>query len=135
MKFISIITVIIFALSGCPSDTGTGGGTINSIEDKAKTAGKTFWDCEKADIGKTVPEVGLTVLAVVTQIIAAGADNYKSKLDEIGSKYGQDTEACAVQAVLTVFTAAQGSGASTSMSPAAARASSMIAEKHWQYKK
>lgn len=119
---ISIITIFSVLFISCAS-----------VEKVGTTAVDTFIACEKADIGQTIQEVGLTILAVATQILMAGND-YIAKLDEIGTKYGNDTEACAVKAIDTVLTSGTGS-ASHSLSPeAAARAESMIRAKGWKFK-
>lgn len=122
-KFTVIIAALLLSTS-----------CVDTIKDKGTTIGNTFIDCEKADIGRTIPEVGLTILAVVTQILMAGEGNYEAKLDEIGAKYGNDTEACAVLAINTVLTGGNtGSASHTALSPAAARALSMIKSKGWKF--
>ena len=128
------ITTLVFPtlLSVCLSCSGA----LKNVEDKGTTAGNTFIACAKADIGQTIPEIGITLLADVTQILMAGSGNYIDALDALGEKYGQEAEACAVKAVETVLTAGNGSGSAAHVaeSPAASRAASMIRNKGWQFK-
>lgn len=57
-------------------------------------------DCATQDVGKTVTEVGLTLLADVAIIVEAGAQGWKDALDALGKKYGGDAVACAAKDVL-----------------------------------
>jgi len=124
-KIMIIVSIFTLAISSCTGQT---------LKDDSTLAKNTFIDCMKADIGQTIPEVGLTLLAVVTQILMAGAGNYVTQLDDIGLKYGADAEACAVKAVNTVLGAATGTPSHAEPSPALARASSVISSKGWKFK-
>lgn len=123
-RIISIISVLL--IFGC-------GGVPKAVKDGGKTAVDSFIDCAKADIGRTIPEFGLTILAVATQILMAGEGNYVEKLDDIGKKYGNDAEACAVKAVSTALSSGS-SSPSHSMSPALGRSSAMMSSKGWKFK-
>lgn len=128
MKTRIMIVISIFAL--CLSSCG---GVAKTVKEGGTTAVDSFIECAKADIGRTIPEVGLTILAVVTQILMAGEGNYVAKLDEIGDRYGNDAEACAVKAVNTALS----SGSSTpshTMSPALGRSAAVIKTKGWKFK-
>lgn len=126
MKKNLIIIALITSFISCS-------GTTQKIKDGATTAKDTFIECAKADIGRTLPEIGLTILAHVTQILMAGEGNYLAKLDEIGTEYGNDTEACAVKAVNTVLSGGT-SGPIHTMSPALARSATVISSKGWKFK-
>ncbi len=124
MKTKISIVAILFALSA----------SCSGVEKVATTVVDTFIDCGKADIGQTVPEIGLTILAVATQVLMAGEGNYVAKLDELGVKYGNDAEACAVKAIDTVLTAGTGSVSHSASPAAASRAESVMSAKGWKFK-
>lgn len=127
MKINTVIATSLALVISCA-------GVKQSVENGAVKAKDTFVECVKADIGRTIPEVGLTILAAITQILMAGPDNYVTKLDEIGNKYGEDAEACAVKTVNTVLTAGDGTNLTHAMSPAATRAAAVLSSKGWKFK-
>lgn len=89
--------------------------------------------CSNIDIGRTIPEIGMTIFQDAMAIIQAGADGWVDKLAEIGTKYGEDTLACVAKAVYDALTPSQ-SGAKTSTPTAAAlRAKTFIDTRSYRY--
>ena len=103
------------------------------FQSKAPAVEAALINCAKADVGQTVVEVGLTLLADVATIIEGGADGWQAALDQLGAKYGSDAEACAVKAVATVLTS-RPSSSEAANDPAAARAQAFVTTKGWRFK-
>lgn len=55
-------------------------------------------DCVGVDINQVVPEVGLTLVGEILQIVEAGSDGWKDALANMFLKYGEKTAACALKA-------------------------------------
>jgi hypothetical protein len=84
-------------------------------------------DCAKVDLGKTLPDIGITAVADVLQIL--GSNDWETALGNIAVKYGEDTLACALQVVKSQATVGSGSAAS----PARDRAKGYIAKQGWKF--
>ena len=93
----------------------------------------TLLSCAEVDIGKTLPEIGMSIFEDVVAIIAAGKDGWKDKLTLIGTNYGVDALACAVKAAHDALNA-HPPGASPTATPAVKRADELIAERGWRYR-
>lgn len=128
MKLVTYMIAFVTALSiSC-------GGT------QATQVKRVAYDCATVDIGKTIPEVGMTIFQDVMTIIQAGADGWTDKLLEIGTKYGKDALACAAKATYDALTArpseAQASARAQASDPSASarRAQSFISAQGFSYK-
>lgn len=122
MKLITCMITLVLALSiSC-------GGT------QASQVKQVAYDCATVDIGKTVPEIGMTIFQDVMAIIQAGAEGWVDKLLGIGTKYGKDTLACAAKAAYGALTTnATRALTATSLAPAQ-RAQSFIETQGFAYK-
>lgn len=122
MKLVTCMITLILAIS-----VSCGGTQTTQVKQVA-------YNCATVDIGRTVPEVGMTVFQDVMAIIQAGADGWVDKLLEIGTKYGKDTLACAAKATYDALSA-NSARALTATSPAPAqRARSFIETQGFTYK-
>ena len=92
------------------------------------------YDCTTVDIGRTVPEVGMTIFQNVMAIIQAGADGWADKLLEIGTRYGKNTLACAAKATYDALTARPIGAAAAAPPLSAQRAQSFIETQGFSYK-
>lgn len=86
--------------------------------------------CATVDIGRTMPEIGMTIFQDAMAVIQAGANGWADKLAEIGTKYGEDSLACAAKAVYDALTPAQVGARPTA---AALRAKTFIDTRSYQY--
>jgi len=122
MKLVSYMLTIVIALTlGCSAAQKT-------------QAKQVTYACATVDIGRTVPEVGMTIFQDVMAVIQAGADKWEGKLAEIGIRYGEDSLACAAKAVYDALTP-QGQGlVASAPSAGAARAKSFIETRSYQYR-
>ncbi len=122
MKLVTCMITLILAVS-----VSCGGTQTTQVKQVA-------YNCATVDIGRTVPEVGMTVFQDVMAIIQAGADGWVDKLLEIGTKYGKDTLACAAKATYDALSA-NSARALTATSPAPTqRARSFIETQGFTYK-
>lgn len=92
------------------------------------------YDCATVDIGRTIPEVGMTVFQNVMAIIQAGADGWADKLLQIGTRYGKDALACAAKATYDALTAHPIGAQATAPSDSARRARSFIDAQGFSYR-
>lgn len=122
MKLITCMITLVLTLS-----ISCGGTQATQVKQVAYT-------CATVDIGKTIPEIGMTIFQNVMAIIQAGAEGWVDKLLGIGTKYGKDTLACAAKAAYNALTA-NTTRALTATSPAPAqRAQSFIETQGFAYK-
>ncbi len=122
MKLVTYMIALVAALS-----ISCGGTQASQIK-------QTAYDCATVDIGKTIPEIGMTVFQDVMAIIQAGADGWTDKLLEIGTKYGKDTLACAAKATYDALTAHLAGTQASAPSTSARRAQSFIDAQGFSYK-
>lgn len=122
MKLVTCMITLVLALSiSC-------GGT------QATQVKQVAYDCATVNIGRTVPEVGMTIFQDVMAVIQAGADGWTDKLLEIGTKYGKDTLACAAKATYDALTAHPAGAQAAAPSVSARRAQSFIDTQGFAYK-
>jgi hypothetical protein len=126
MKLVTcMITIVLAASISC-------GGT------QAPQVKQDAYHCATIDIGRTIPEIGMTIFQNVMAIIQAGADDWTDKLLEIGTKYGKDTLACAAKATYDALTArpaqVQARAQASDPSASARRAQSFISAQGFSYK-
>lgn len=120
---LAIISTVCLAVS-CGGNQST---QATQVEQVAYT-------CGTVDIGKTEPEIGMTVFQDVMSVIQAGADGWEAKLLAIGTKYGEDALACAVKAVYDALVP-QTSGVQTAALPASAlRARTFLNTRAYKFK-
>jgi hypothetical protein len=128
MKLVTCMITAVLALS-----FSCGGTQTTQVKQVA-------YDCATVDIGRTIPEVGMTIFQDVMAIIQAGTDGWTDKLLEIGAKYGKDTLACAAKATYDALTArpvdAQASARTQASDPSAParRAQSFISAQGFSYR-
>lgn len=130
MKTIIALVALVFATAATNcggTQTGSGSGSGSSI-------GDTVVSCATVDIGKTLPEVGMTIFQDVSSIIQAGKNGWEDALVSIGVKYGYDALTCALQAVYSKLTAHPAGTMAPPPSDAAKRAQSFMASHHLQAK-
>lgn len=124
MKIILALTVLFFATApSCGGTLGNGSGSGSSVGDKVVS-------CATVDIGKTLPEVGMTIFQDVSVIVQAGKDGWQNALENIGVKYGYDALTCALQAVYSKLTAHPAGSMAPPESDSAKRAKSFMADHH-----
>lgn len=122
MKLVTCMIALAVALSlSC-------GGT------QAAKVKQVAYDCATIDIGKTIPEIGMTVFQNVMAIVQAGADGWSDKLLEIETRYGKDTLACAAKATYDALTAHPVGARAAAPSASALRAQSFIDAQGFSYK-
>lgn len=122
MKLVTCMIALVLALS-----VSCGGTQATKVEQVA-------YDCATVDIGRTVPEVGMTIFQDVMAIIQAGAGGWVDKLLEIGTRYGKDALACAAKATYDAL-GTSSARALAPVSPAPAqRAQSFIEAQGFTYK-
>lgn len=122
MKPVScMLTFIVTLILGCTAAQKT-------------QAKQVAYVCATVDIGRTVPEVGMTIFQDVMAIIQAGADKWEDKLAEIGVRYGDDSLACAAKAVYDALTPQGQSLVASTPSAGASRAKSFIETRSYQYR-
>lgn len=121
MKFATCMITLVLALS------------INCGGTQATQVKQVVYDCATVDIGRTVPEVGITIFQAVMAVIQAGAEGWMDKLLEIGTKYGKDSLACAAKAAYNTLTNPTETLATASPAPAR-RAQSFIETQGFTYK-
>ena len=123
-----LIVVLIFGIGTAASLASCGGAQTKKIEQVA-------YACATVDVGRTVPEVGMTIFQDVMVIVSAGADGWRDALAAIGVKYGEDSVACAAKAVYDALTAQQSSASArtSAPTPAALRALTYINERSYRY--
>lgn len=130
MKFALIIISLLFATAptscgGTQVGSGSGSGSGSSL-------GATVASCATVDIGKTLPDIGMTIFQDVSAIVQAGASGWESALENIGVKYGYDALTCALQAVYNKLTAHPAGTMAPPESDQAKRAKSFMASHHLQ---
>jgi hypothetical protein len=111
-----IVTLFIFAAPTSCGGPQPGGGLGNTVA-----------SCAMVDIGKTIPEIGMTIFQDVSVIIQAGKKGWVAALENIGVKYGYDALTCALQAVYDKLTAHPAGAMAAAPSEAAKRAQSFMA--------
>lgn len=122
MKLVTCMIALVVALSiSC-------GGT------QAAKVKQVAYDCTTVDIGKIIPEIGMTVFQNVMAIVQAGADGWADKLLEIGTRYGKDTLACAAKATYNALTARPVGAQASAPSASARRAQSFIDAQGFSYR-
>lgn len=123
MKLVTSIAIaIVVALSlGC-------GGT------QAAQVKQVAYTCATVDIGRTIPEIGMTILEDVMAFIQAGADGWTNKLLDIGTRYGKDVLACAAKAAFDALSSRPAGIQALAPTQAAQRARSFIDEQGFEYK-
>lgn len=124
MKIVTMITFVLALSVSC------GGAQVTQVKQVA-------YDCTTVDIGRTIPEVGMTIFQDVMAIIQAGANGWSDKLIEIGTKYGKDALACAAKATYDALTAQPMSAQATATAAPSApvrRAQSFIDNQGFSYK-
>lgn len=83
-----------------------------------KAAGNAALECAKADLGKTVPEAGASILAVVATILKEHGADAKAGLDALADHYKPDLIACAAHVAQALFAPpADGSKTASSGAP------------------
>lgn len=131
MKTILSLLCLVFLVAatncGGAQTTGSGSGSGSSL-------GSTVVSCATVDIGKTLPEVGVTLFTDVSNIVQAGASGWEAALENLGVKYGYDALTCALQAVYTKLTAHPAGTMAPPPSEAAKRAQSFMASHKLQAK-
>jgi len=125
MKIILALIVLLFATA--PSCGGTFG---NSGSGSGSSVGDLVVSCATVDIGKTVPEIGMTVFQDVSTIVQAGSSGWETALENIGVKYGYDALTCALQAVYTKLTAHPAGSMAPPESASAKRARTFMTSHH-----
>jgi hypothetical protein len=121
MKLVTCIALAIALSLGC-------GGT------QATQVKQVAYDCATVDIGRTIPEIGMTVFQDVMAVIQAGTDGWVDKLLDIGTKYGKDTLACAAKATYDALSAHPAGAQASAPPPSAQRARSFIDAQGFAYK-
>ncbi len=122
MKLITcMIALVLFLSINC-------GGT------QAAQVKQVAYDCATVDIGKTIPEIGMTIFQDVMAIIQAGASGWIDKLLEIGTKYGKDSLACAAKATYDALSASSARSLATVSPAPVQRAQSFIETQGFTYK-
>lgn len=121
MKLVTCMTALILAVSSC------GGTQTAQVKQVAYT-------CATIDIGRTIPEIGMTIFQDVMAVIQAGTDGWADKLLDIGTKYGKDTLACAAKATYDALSAHPAGAQASALSPSAQRAQSFIDAQGFTYK-
>ncbi len=91
-----------------------------------------FIDCAKVDLGKTLPEIGMTIVAYVIQI-ATSADP-ATEFARIVLHYGNDVAACAFKVAGDVLSSHPPNVAAPPPSPQAQRVQAFIAKQGWHYR-
>lgn len=122
MKTVTCMITLVLALS-----ISCGGTQVKQVKQVA-------YDCATVDIGRTVPEIGMTVFQTVMAIIQAGSDGWSDKLLEIGTKYGKDSLACAAKATYDALTARPVGAQAAAPSASARRAQSFIDAQGFSYR-
>lgn len=108
--------------------------SVNCGGSQATQIKQVAYDCGTVDVGKTVPEIGMTVFQDVMAIIQAGTDGWVNKLLDIGTVYGKDTLACATKAVYDALTAHPVGVQAAAPSESARRAQSFITTRGFTYR-
>lgn len=122
MRLVTCMITLILALS-----ISCGGAQATHVKQVA-------YDCATVDIGKTVPEIGMTIFQSVMAIIQAGADGWTDKLLDIGTQYGKDALACAAKATYDALTARPIGAQAAAPSESARRARSFIDAQGFAYR-
>ena len=124
MKLVACALSLVITLA-----LGCGGSQATQVKQVA-------YACSTVDIGRTIPEIGITVFQDVLAVIQAGSDGWETELVEIGTKYGEDALACAAKAVYDKLTqrTAGIQAATVSSSAPAARVRSFIDARAYKYK-
>lgn len=99
---------------------------------KLNTVEQGFIDCAKVDVGTTIPELGITLVDDVSQIVQAGKDGWETALANLLLKYGNDALACALKVSYDTITAHPPNVAAPNP-PSAQRAASFISQHNWKY--
>lgn len=120
----TVTYMIVFALALLVSCGGTQATRVKQVA----------YDCATVDIGRTIPEIGMTVFQNVMAIIQAGADGWADKLLQIGTRYGKDALACAAKATYDALTAHPIGAQAAAPSDAARRARSFIVVQGFSYR-
>jgi hypothetical protein len=121
MKTITFLLITFLIFAATPSCGGT---------QAAGSIGDTVTACATVDIGKTEPEIGMTIYQDASAIIQAGEDGWVAALESIGIKYGYDVLTCALQAVFDKQTSHPANMVAAVPSEAAKRAQSFMASHH-----
>lgn len=121
MKLVTYIAFVIVLSLGC---SGTQATQVKQVA----------YDCATVDIGRTVPEIGMTIFQDVMAIVQAGTDGWADKLLDIGTKYGKDTLACAAKATYDALSAHPIGAQASAPSPSAQRARSFINAQGFAYR-
>ncbi len=122
MKLVTCMIALVVTLS--ISCGGTQATPVKSVA----------YNCATVDIGRSVPEIGMTVFQNVMAIIQAGAADWTNKLLEIGTRYGKDTLACAAKATYDALTARPIGAQAAAPSESARRARSFIDAQGFAYR-
>lgn len=122
MKLVTCMIALVLALS-----VSCGGSQATQVK-------KVAYDCATVDIGRTVPEVGMSIFQDVMAVIQAGADGWVDKLLEIGTKYGKDSLACAAKATYDALSAHPIGAQAAAPSVQARRAQSFIETQGFAYR-
>lgn len=122
MKLVTCMIALVLALS-----VSCGGSQATQVKQVA-------YDCATVDIGRTVPEVGMSIFQNVMAVIQAGADGWVNKLLEIGTKYGKDSLACAAKATYDALSASSAHALTAAAPAPAQRAQSFIETQGFTYK-
>lgn len=88
-------------------------------------------DCTTVDVGKTLPEIGETLVAYVVQI--ATSDDPSVEFANIVLKYGNDAAACAMKIAADIFSA-HPPHIKAAPSPYALKLESFISSRGWRYR-
>jgi hypothetical protein len=114
-----ILTLVVLLLVAAPSCGGAQTGSGSSV-------GDVVAKCATVDIGRTIPEIGMTIFQDVSTIVQAGSSGWEDALLNIGVKYGYDALTCALQAVYDKLTAHPAGTMAPPPSDAAKRAKSFM---------
>jgi hypothetical protein len=125
MKLVTrMISLVIVLLVAC-------GGTQSPQVEKVE---QIAYECATVDIGRTVPEISMTVFQNVMAVIQAGADGWKAELVNIGTKYGKSSLACAAKAAYDALTAHPPGARAAAPTEAALRARAFIDDNGFAYR-
>jgi hypothetical protein len=123
MKIVLVLIALLFATApSCGSPQTGSGGSVGDVVAK----------CATVDIGRTIPDIGMTIFQDVSTIVQAGSSGWEDALVNIGVKYGYDALTCALQAVYDKLTAHPAGTMAPPPSDAAKRAKSFMATHHLQ---
>jgi hypothetical protein len=124
------ITFALLCLFFAAAPTSCGGPQTGTGSGSGTTVGDVVTSCATVDIGKTVPEIGMTIFQDVSTIVQAGSSGWEAALENIGVKYGYDALTCALQAAYNKLTAHPAGTMAPPTPDSAKRAQTFMASHH-----